>query len=121
MPILHPNGRKLKVAKVVDLASLIKFVPPIYHDFCQKIVESHENVVASYKKKKTSGQKSKSTAKKSAVESEVEDCVESGDSQTTDVKKVANMPCLKIDLHGIRHYLCICVECLKRLKYLNYY
>ena len=51
----------------------MKFVPPIYDDFYQKIVERHEDVVASYKKKKTSGQKSKSTAKKSEVESEVED------------------------------------------------
>ena len=73
MPILHPNGRKLKAAKVVDLASLMKYVLPIYHDFYQKIVESHEDIVVSCKKKKTSGQKSKSTAKESEVESKVED------------------------------------------------
>ena len=73
MPILHPNGRKLKAAKVVDLTSLMKYVLPIYHDFYQKIIESYEDVVASYKKKKTSKQKSKLTAKESEVESEVED------------------------------------------------
>ena len=52
MHVLYPNGRKLKALKVLDMCTLLDFVPAVYQDWYKKIIKSHEKIVAEYKKKK---------------------------------------------------------------------
>ena len=43
-------GRQLKAAKVLDLAALMKFVPPIHQQYYLNIVDQHKDVVEAYQK-----------------------------------------------------------------------
>lgn len=60
---LYPKGRKLAAAKVLDLKTLMKFVPEVYQDFYKDIIESHKVEVMKYiesRKKKSKKNKGKS-------------------------------------------------------------
>ena len=53
-PILHPDGRKLKAPKVLDMITLMSFVPPVHQTYFKDIIDSHQDVLAAYAKKKKS-------------------------------------------------------------------
>ena len=52
MPMLYPNGTKLKAPKVLDMMTLMDFVPPIYQQFYKSIIANHQKIVDDHKRKK---------------------------------------------------------------------
>ena len=51
-PLLHPDGVKLKPAKVADLQVLMQFIPPVYQGFYTKIIDDHKEILAAYRANK---------------------------------------------------------------------
>ena len=52
MPVLYPNGLKLKAPKVLDMMTLLNFVPAVYQEWYTDIIKTHEKIVADYQNKK---------------------------------------------------------------------
>ena len=52
VPIVYPHGRKLKAPKVLDMETLMSFVPPVHQDYYRKIIEDHKAIIDAHKKKK---------------------------------------------------------------------
>ena len=72
MPVLYPSGLKLKAPKVVDMMTLLSFVPAVYQDWYKKIIQSHKQVVAAYKKQKKNKKKGKTNEDEDEDEEEEE-------------------------------------------------
>ena len=53
---LYPNRQKLKAPKVIDWMRLMKFIPVVYQDYHQCLIESYKEIVNIYEisKKKNS-------------------------------------------------------------------
>ena len=68
-------GRKLKAAKVMDLATLLQFVPAYHQKFYLELIESHEEIVEAYqatKKKKAEQQRKTKASSRAASTAEQE-------------------------------------------------
>ena len=50
VPVLHPHGRKLKAAKVINMETLMAFVPPIHQGYYRQVAEDHKAIIAAYRK-----------------------------------------------------------------------
>ena len=67
-PLLHPNGRKLAGPKVLDLQTLMQFVPLIYQGFYQQIIDNHEEEIKKCKAAKSKkGKKKRKQSKKQSA------------------------------------------------------
>ena len=52
VPVLYPHGQKLKAQKVIDMKTLMSFIPPIYTDYYKTIVADHKTIIDAYNKNK---------------------------------------------------------------------